>query len=51
MDTDSLIVCMKTNYAYANIAKNFETRFDTSNYEFNRTFPNGKNKKNWTNEI
>ena len=33
MDTDSLIVFINTNSIYKDIAKSFETRFDTSNYE------------------
>ena len=51
MDTDSFIVYIKTDYIYKYIAKDVETRFDTSNYEFesnsiDRPLPKGKNKKN-----
>ena len=51
MDTDSLIVYIKTDDIYEDIAENVETRFDTSNYELDRPLPKGKNKKgNWINE-
>ena len=33
MDTNSFVVYMKTEDIYADIAKDAETRFDTSNYE------------------
>ena len=33
MDTNSFIVCIKSNYIHKNIAKDVETRFDTTNYE------------------
>ena len=45
MDTDSLIVYIKTDYIYKDIAEDVETRFDTSNYELDRPLPKGKNKK------
>ena len=45
MDTDSFIMSIKTNDFYRDIANDFEKRFDTSNYECNRPFPIGKNKK------
>ena len=32
-------------YIYKDIAKDIETRFDTSNYELDRPLPEGKNKK------
>ena len=35
MDTDSLIVCIKTNDTYKDIKGDDETRFDTSNYKLN----------------
>ena len=35
----------KTEYIYKDIAENFETRFDNSNYELDRPLPKGKNKK------
>ena len=41
MDTDSFIVYIKTD----DIAKDVETRFDTSNYELDWPLPKGKNKK------
>ena len=45
MDTDSFIMNIKTNYFYEDIASDVENRFDTSNYEVNRTLATGKNKK------
>ena len=45
MDTDSFIVNIKTKHIYKNIAKDVETRFDTSNYELDRPLPKEKNKK------
>ena len=50
MDTNSLIVYIKTNDVSKNITKDVETRFDTSNYEsqcdsIDRLLPKGKNKK------
>ena len=45
MDADSLIVYIKTEDTYVDIAKDFEGRFDTSNYELERPLPKGKNKK------
>ena len=45
MDTDSFIVYIKTDYIYKDIAEDFETRFDTWNYELDRPLPKGKNKK------
>ena len=44
MDTDSFIMNVKTNDFYQDIANDVENRFDTSNYEVNRTLPKGKNK-------
>ena len=49
MDTDSLIVYIKTDDIYKYIAEDIETRFDTSNYELDRLLPKGK-KSNWINE-
>ena len=40
MDTDSFIVYIKIKDIYSDIAKDVETRFDTSNYESDR--PKGK---------
>ena len=45
MDTDSFIMDIKTNDFYKDIANDVENRFDTSNYEVNRSLPMGKNKK------
>ena len=45
MDTDSFILYIKADDIYKNIAEDIETRFDTSNYELDRPFPRGKNKK------
>ena len=45
VDTDSSMVYIKTNDVYKDIAKDVETRFDTSNYELDRPLPKGKNKK------
>ena len=52
MDTDSLVMHIKTNDFYKNIASDVENRFDTLNYEVNtsettarRPLPTGKNKK------
>ena len=51
MDTKSFTVYKKTGDIYTDIAKDVETRFDTSNYELDRPLPKGKNKKsNWINE-
>ena len=43
MDTDSLIVYIKTDDIYKDIAEDIETRFGTSNYELDRPLPYGKN--------
>ena len=45
MNTGSFNVSIKTGYIYKDIAEDVETRFDTSNYELDRTLPKGKNKK------
>ena len=45
MDTDSFIMHVKTEDFYKDIANDVEKRFDTSNYEINRSLPTGKNKK------
>ena len=44
MDTDSFIVCIKTEDIYVDIQNDVEIRFDTSNYELKRPLPKGKNK-------
>ena len=45
MDTDSLIMNIKTKDFYNDIAQNVEEKFDTSNYDVDRPLPKGKNKK------
>ena len=39
MDENSFIVYIKTEDIYIDIAKTFETRFDTSNYELEKPLP------------
>ena len=45
MDTDSLIMNIKTKDFYKDIAQDVEERFDTSNFYVDRLLPKGKNKK------
>ena len=45
VDTDSLIIIIKTKDAYEEIVDDVEKIFETSNYEVNRPLPIGKNKK------
>ena len=45
MDKDSFIVHVKTDDIYKDMAKDDETRFDTSNYKIDRPLPLGKIKK------
>ena len=45
MDTDSLIMNIKTKDFYKDIARNVEESFDFSNYDVDRPLPKGKNKK------
>ena len=45
MDTDSFIMHIKTEDFYRDITNDVEKRFDTSNYEINRSLPTGKYKK------
>ena len=45
MDTDSLVVHVKTDDIYKDIAEDVETRFDTSNFELDRPLPKLKMKK------
>ena len=45
MDTDNFIMNIKTEDFYKDIANDVEKRFDTSNYEVNRSLPTGENKK------
>ena len=50
MDTDSIIVYIKTDNVYKGIAEEVETRFDTvHSYELERPLPKG-NKSNWIDE-
>ena len=44
MDTDSLVMNIKANDFYKDIANDVDKKFDTSNYEENRPLPTGKNK-------
>ena len=44
MDTDSLIMNIKTKDFYKDIAQDVEERSDTSNYDFDRPLLKGKNK-------
>ena len=45
MDTDSFIMNIKTEDFYKDIANDVEKRFNTSNYEGDRSLSTGKNKK------
>ena len=45
MDANSFIVHVKTEDIYKDIAEDFETSFDTSNFELDRLLPKRKNKK------
>ena len=45
MDTESFIVCIKTDDIYKDIAEDVETRFDYSNYALERPLPKGKKMK------
>ena len=45
MDTDSLIICIKTDDIYKDIAEDVETRFGTSSYESERALLKEKNSK------
>ena len=45
MDTDSLIMHIKTEDFYKDIANDVEKKYDTSNYACERLLPIGKNKK------
>ena len=50
MDTDSLIMNIKTNDFYKDISYDVDKRFGTSNYECNRPLSTGKNKSYRINE-
>ena len=45
MDTDSFIVNVKTDDIYKDIAEDVEKRFNTSNYEKDRSFSKEKKKE------
>ena len=45
MYIDSFIMLIKTEDFYTDIADDVEYKFDTSNYEVDRSLPTGKNKK------
>ena len=45
MGTNSFLAYIKTEVIYVDIAKDVETRFDTSNYELERPLRKEKNKK------
>ena len=45
MDTGSFIAHVKTDDIHKDIAKDLETRLDTSNFEIVWPLPKGKNKK------
>ena len=49
MDTDRFTVYIRTEDICVEIAKGFETRFDTSDYELDRKLPKEK-KSNWINK-
>ena len=40
LDTNSFIVYIKTEDIYIDVAKDVETRFDTSSYQLRRSLPN-----------
>ena len=42
MDTGSFIVRVKSKDIYKDLAEDVETRFDTSNFELDRSLPKGK---------
>ena len=44
-DTDSFLVYIKTEDNYSGVAKCVKTIFDTSSYQLDRPFRNGKNNK------
>ena len=45
INTDNLIVHVKSEDVYEDLARNVETSFNTSNYEVKRFLPISKNKK------
>lgn len=47
MDVDIVIVCKRTKDIYGDIAKDAETRVDTSNVALLRPLTKGENKKSY----
>ena len=52
-NTDSFVICIKTEYFYEDIGNDVERRFDTSNYDENDKTPlpigkKKKKKKDWS---
>ena len=45
MDRNSFTVYIKTDGIYKDIVEDVETRFQTLDYELDKLFPKGKNKK------
>ena len=45
IDTDAIVVYLKIDDIYKDIATDVDTRFDAWNYKLDRPFPKGKNKK------
>ena len=45
MDTENLVVFIKAGGLYEYITEGVETRFDISNYDFERPLPKEQNKK------
>ena len=45
MNKDSFVVHVKAGDIYMNTTEGFETRFDNSNFEIDRTLPKVKSKK------
>ena len=45
MDTEGVIGCIKAEDVYADITKDIETRFNTSNYEVDKPLPRRKIKE------
>ena len=45
MDTENLVVFIKAGGLYEYITEDVETRFDISNYDFERPLPKEQNKK------
>ena len=45
MNTDSFVVLVKASDIFEDITEDIETRFETSNYELDISFPKEQNKK------